>query len=248
MRILLTNDDGILAPGLAAMYKQLSKIAEVFVVAPADIKSASGHSITLSPLRMSTVEIAGAFKGFSIEGSPADCVKIALTELISEPIDLVVSGCNEGANVGINVFYSGTVAAAIEGAFFGLPSIAVSAAIYKNMNFDKAAEYAVKVIQKILPLKAHSVININIPIIKRKSPKGIKVVSQSTVAFKENYKKSKCSSGQTIFQLIGQDHGKHDDNSDVTAMVDGYITITPLHYSLTDNQKIDQIKALNLEL
>ncbi|MDG2409211.1 MAG: 5'/3'-nucleotidase SurE, partial [Pirellulales bacterium] len=127
MHILLTNDDGIYAPGLEAMEKELRKIGDVSLVAPATEQSGVSHSITfLSPLVCKAVYDGERHRGWAVEGSPADCVKLAITELCSEPPDLVVSGINGGLNAGINVLYSGTVAAAIEGAFFGIESIAVS--------------------------------------------------------------------------------------------------------------------------
>src|SRR5262245_43797889 len=120
MRILLTNDDGIYAPGLRALLPELRKLGEVIVVAPAGEQSAVGHSVTLTtPLIVQEVlDDRQAFLGWAVEGKPADCIKLALRELLPEPPDLIVSGLNAGANAGINVLYSGTVAAAIEGAFF----------------------------------------------------------------------------------------------------------------------------------
>src|SRR3954451_8235792 len=127
MLILLTNDDGIQAPGIVAMYRELVKLGEVHVVAPETVQSATGHGITITtPMLTQKVEIADGIVGTAIDGRPADCVKIATARLLPRPPDLVVSGINSGANVGINVIYSGTVAAAIEAAFLGLPAIAVS--------------------------------------------------------------------------------------------------------------------------
>src|SRR5258705_12503106 len=125
--ILLTNDDGITAPGLVAMYRHLTDMGEVHVVAPETVQSATGHGITLSqPLLTSKVDVENAFSGTAVAGSPADCVKVAVSELTPRRPDLVISGINSGANVGVNVIYSGTVAAAIEAAFLGLPAGAVS--------------------------------------------------------------------------------------------------------------------------
>ncbi|MBN1817720.1 MAG: hypothetical protein JW828_10185, partial [Sedimentisphaerales bacterium] len=116
MHILLTNDDGIFAPGLAAVYQELVKLGQVTVAAPSDVQSAASHRISLEPVGCELVDILGAFSGFSIDGTPADCVKLALNELLDEeqePVDLVVSGINYGANLGVHVYYSGTVAAAM---------------------------------------------------------------------------------------------------------------------------------------
>src|SRR6266850_2979853 len=160
MRILLTNDDGIYAPGLRALRTELQKVGSVIVVAPATEQSAAGHSVTLlNPVLVSEVfeDDGTTLVGWAVEGRPADCVKLALLELLPEPPDLIVSGLNAGSNAGINVIYSGTVAAAIEGAFYGHTSIAVSLQYTKAqpLDFPRAAELARRVIEQMLahPLK-----------------------------------------------------------------------------------------------
>src|SRR5438270_2447762 len=168
MRILLTNDDGIYAPGLRALRKELQKLGNVTVVAPATEQSATGHSITLLvPLMVQEVrDEDGSFLGWAVEGKPADCVKLALQELLPDPPDLVVSGLNAGSNAGINVLYSGTVAAAIEGAFFRRTAIAVSQAYGKPKAIDFAAGAAVarQVIEQVLQTKPEpgTLFNVNI--------------------------------------------------------------------------------------
>lgn len=237
MHILLTNDDGIFAPGIAALYRQLVKLGRVTVAAPSDVQSGAGHSITLDEITCQSVEIVGSFSGYSIGGSPADCVKLALKELISpkEPVDLVVSGMNHGANVGINVFYSGTVAGAIEGAFYKLPAIAVSASYDDPFDVDKAAAAAFGVIEQLLPLPAAQVVSINIPRLSVRPVAGVKVVPQSTTGFDESYMSS--DSDKMIFRLTGgKCRDTHDPNNwtDTTALAAGYITLTSLRQDLTD--------------
>src|SRR5436853_2380965 len=167
MRILLTNDDGIYAPGLRALRKELQKLGDVTVVAPATEQSATGHSITLLvPLMIQEVRDAdGSPLGWAVEGKPADCVKLAVQELLPWKPDLIVSGMNAGSNAGINVLYSGTVAAAVEGAFYHHTSIAVSLQYTKAqpLDFGRAAELARRVIEQMLahPLKPGALININ---------------------------------------------------------------------------------------
>jgi 5'-nucleotidase len=164
MKILLTNDDGIFAPGLAAIYKELAKVGDVTVAAPADGQSGASHSVTFSsPLVCNKVDIQGQFSGFSINGSPADCVKLAVMQLHEGSVDLLVSGINHGANAGINVYYSGTVAAAMEGAFLGLGAVAMSLSYEEEMDFEKAAHYCAKVLKHLMPVESGNVININIP-------------------------------------------------------------------------------------
>ena len=169
MHILLTNDDGVYAPGLRALRAELKKLGEVTVVAPAGEQSAVGHSITLlTPLLVQeVVDDQNQPMGWAVEGRPADCVKLALLELLSQPPDVVISGLNAGSNAGINVLYSGTVAAAIEGAFFQRTSIAVSLEYTKPkpLDFTRAAHYARQVIEQILShTQSHGhLFNVNIP-------------------------------------------------------------------------------------
>ena len=245
MHILLTNDDGIFAPGLAAIYKKLIKLGQVSVIAPAEAKSGASHSITLEPLMCDKVDLTGKFKGYSVSGSPADCVKLGVKELTDQPIDLVVSGMNYGANVGINVYYSGTVAAAMEAAFFSIPSVALSAAYEENTDFDAAAEFGLGIIEKLLPLDPGSVININIPMLSMGEPKGVKVVAQSTSGYHEHYESRRNERGQMMYQLGGGDH--RDQKSactDTTALIDGFITVTALHFDMTDHDRNDKLEKI----
>ena len=143
MRFLLTNDDGIYARGLTALYRELSKDAECIIVAPEIEQSAVGHAITISrPLMVRKARKNGSFLGYAVAGTPADCVKIGICELAGGPVDLVVSGINRGANVGINVLYSGTVSAATEAAIQGIPSMAISLDTHREADFSAAARFA----------------------------------------------------------------------------------------------------------
>ena len=155
VQILLTNDDGVFAPGLRALRKELQRLGEVTVIAPALEQSGVGHSITLlTPLVVKQVdEDDGSTLGWMVEGSPADSVKLAICELMPRPPDLIVSGINAGSNAGINVLYSGTVAAAIEGAFFKITSVAVSLELAEHFDYPHAARHATRVIERILANK-----------------------------------------------------------------------------------------------
>src|SRR3954469_24763814 len=153
MLILLTNDDGIRAPGILAMWRELSLLGEVHVIAPETVQSATGHGITVAtPLFTSPVKIENGFEGIAVDGRPADCVKLAVNNLLPRKPDLVVSGMNDGANVGIAVIYSGTVAAAIEAAFLGCPSIAVSLHLCGEvpLDYSRAAKLARQTIEQVL--------------------------------------------------------------------------------------------------
>jgi 5'-nucleotidase len=245
MQILLTNDDGIFAPGLAALYKELVRFGDVTVVAPANSQSGASHSVTFfQPLVCNKVDINGLFTGFSVQGSPADCVKLACMQLCSKPPELLVAGINNGANAGINVYYSGTVAAAMEAAFLKIPAVAMSLAAEEEPDFEQAAGHCANILKKLMPLKSGEVININIPQLSKGKPKGIKVVPQSTGGFDEYYIRQKNEQGQTVFQLAGGNHRPEQSPTDVTSLADGFITITALAPGMTDQAKTAQIARI----
>jgi len=241
MRILLTNDDGINAPGIKAMWRELIKLGEVIVVAPETVQSATGHGITIAtPLLTSEVEEPDGYKGIAVDGRPADCVKVAINQLIPGPVDLVVSGMNSGVNVGINVIYSGTVAAAIEAAFLGLPSIAVSLHLDHEIKTDyaRAARWGRETIEKILALGLGKgqVASINLPALREThEPLGVKVVRQCIQPWVDTYEQRRDPRGRkyywnnSIFTL-----GETEDDTDVAAIREKYITVTPLQFDLTN--------------
>jgi 5'-nucleotidase len=246
MKILLTNDDGIFAPGLAALYKEIVNFGDVTIVAPADSRSGASHSITFSqPLVCNKVDINGRFTGFSVKGSPADCVKLACMQLHPGPIDLLVAGLNNGANAGINAYYSGTVAAAMEAAFLKIPSVAMSLAIDDNPDFEKAAGYCADILTKVLPLKPGDVINVNIPQLSKGEPKGIKVVPQSTEQFQEYYLQQQNEQGQTVFKLAGGLHRDETTPTDTTSLAEGFITVTALAPGMTDHKRTAQLREID---
>jgi 5'-nucleotidase len=241
--ILLTNDDGVYAPGLRALRTELRKLGQVVVVAPASEQSAVGHSVTIkNPLI--TQEILDENRepfGFAVEGRPADCVKLAIRELLPGTPDLVVSGLNAGGNAGINVLYSGTVAAAIEGAFFHCTSIACSLVFTEGEgaappDYLRGAERARKVIEQILAHRppVGSLFNINIPDLEASALRGIRTVPQSISSFEEAYDRRIDPRGRVYF-WSHPDYScpePHPD-TDVTALAEGYITVTPLQFNLT---------------
>jgi 5'-nucleotidase len=240
MRILLTNDDGIYAPGLRALRPELQKLGEVVVVAPAAEQSAVGHSVTLTtPLVVQEVlDDAGRPLGWAVEGRPADCVKLALRELLEEPPDVLVSGLNAGSNAGINVLYSGTVAAAIEGAFFRCTSIACSLEYkrLKPLDFARGADLARRVVEQIVAQRppAGSLFNVNIPSQERGPVRGIRVVPQNVAPYVETFDRRTDPRGRVYFWTTPDFRcpDPHPD-TDVTALAEGYITVTPLQFDLT---------------
>ena len=240
MFILLTNDDGITAPGLVAMYRELVHMGEVAVVAPENVQSASGHGITLkTPLLTSEVTVENAFTGVAVDGRPADCVKLALSQILPRQPDLVISGINSGANVGINVIYSGTVAAAIEAAFLGVPSIALSLYLRNDVPTDyaRAAKTSRTVIEQIVAagLTGRQVATVNLPALKPgEQAKGVQVCRQCILPWVDTYERRKDPRGRdyywntSVFKLATD-----EQDSDVAALRDGYVTVTPLHFDLT---------------
>jgi 5'-nucleotidase len=249
MNILLTNDDGIFAPGLAAMYKQLVNLGSVTVVAPAESRSGASHSVTFKhPLVCNKVDIAGLFTGYSVAGSPADCVKLAVMQLCEHPIDILVAGINNGANAGINVYYSGTVAAAMEGALLKIPSVATSLAAEDQMDYDTAAKYCIQIITKLLPIEPGCVVNINVPLLSMGKPKGIKIVPQSNKGFDEYYIPQTNELGQTVFQLAGGPDLNDSSPTDTAALIEGYISITALAPDMTDYKKTRRLSKTLADL
>src|SRR5580704_12202774 len=205
MLILLTNDDGILAPGLLAMYRELTKLGDVRVVAPDTVQSATGHGITVAtPILTNEVKVGDDFTGTSVGGRPADCVKLAIAKLLPRMPDLVISGINSGANVGINVIYSGTVAAAIEAAFLGLPSIAVSLYLRNHIptDYPRSTRLARQIIDQIRSagLKAGQVVSVNIPpLLPDEQPTGVKVCRQCVRPWADTYEERKDPRGRPYF-------------------------------------------------
>lgn len=248
MHILLTNDDGVFAPGLRALRKELLRLGHVTVVAPAQEQSGVGHSITLlTPLVVKAVdEVDGTTLGYMVEGSPADSVKLAILELMDRPPDLIVSGINSGANVGINVLYSGTVAAAIEGAFFKITSIAVSLELAEHFNFAHAARQAVVVIERILAQQppAGSLFNINLPSLARGEPRGVCVVPMGVGRHGETFERRTDPRGRTYYWLTyAPPYHLDSESSDVSRLAEGYITVTPLHFDLTRHDLLPQLES-----
>ena len=247
MRFLLTNDDGIYAKGLSALYQELSKEADCLIVAPETEQSAVGHAITISrPLMVRRATKNDKFLGYAVCGTPADCVKLGITELSNKPVDMVVSGINRGGNAGINVLYSGTVSAATEGAILGVPALAVSLDTHKEADFTYAAKFARKMTQLILnnpeQLKG-SAINVNIPCIPHEKIKGVVVVRQAQSNIVETFEKRVDPRENIYYWFAGESQSaRKQKDTDVGALDAGYITITPIHYDLTRYDLLDTLK------
>jgi 5'-nucleotidase len=254
--ILLTNDDGIYAPGLVALERQLEQLGEVYVVAPATEQSGVGHSITyLSPLIVKEIFDARQRRGWAVEGSPADCVKLGLCEYLPRRPDLVISGINSGLNAGINVLYSGTVAAAVEGAFFGITSIAVSLEWDEQAQFDRAAEIARGVVEQIgrQRVKGPRLYNLNIPTAATGHEKPqVHVVPMGLMRGNDKYEKRVDPRGRNYYWAKGDwdwlNPSAGEQETDLTALRAGHVTLTPLHFDLTEPAALAEMKSWKWDL
>ncbi|MBR5626465.1 MAG: 5'/3'-nucleotidase SurE [Thermoguttaceae bacterium] len=256
MRILLTNDDGIFSPALAILAKELKRIGEVCVVAPATEQSGVGQTITfLTPLTVKKVFLNGQQWGWAVNGSPVDCVKLGIYELAGGPVDLVVSGINNGLNIGSSIMYSGTVAAALEGVYQGKTSFAISAQYHENSvdgYFGRAAALTVDFIQKILghSQKPGELYNINFPSMVLKKPNQapeVCVVPVDQGIYWNKYERNCEPNGSYYYWLSGrplpQDlHGA----TDMGAVYHGKVTITPLRFDMTKEKMMAEMEKWNL--
>jgi 5'-nucleotidase len=251
VKVLLTNDDGINAPGLAALAEAMSLMADVSIVAPATEMSAVGHAITLSdPLKVTEVKKNGEFFGHAVSGTPADCVKLAHWVLLKDQPkpDLLISGINLGSNTGINTIYSGTVSAATEGAILDIPSFAISLTTFVNPDFSAAAKFAAKFAKTFLTYKLPKgvYLNVNIPAVPEDQIKGVKITRQGMAVYEEKYHVREDPFGRKYYWLTGEKRGVETDlEFDDAAINNNYISITPVHFDLTYVNLIDDLRAFN---
>ncbi len=250
MRILLSNDDGVYSPGLAALEKQLRRFGEVFVAAPATEQSGVAHAITyLTPLLCKSIRREGRHWAWAVDGSPADCVKLAIVELCPWKPDLVVSGINSGLNAGINVLYSGTVAAAIEGAFFGITSIAVSMEHSEDPDTAAAALIARNVIDGIVkqPESQGKLFNVNIPTVATQHPAEVKIVPMGLGQYGRQYEKRTAPNGRDYYWALWTEPPEPPpEETDVTQLSQGHVTVTPLDFDLTRQAMLEPMKRWDL--
>ena len=250
--ILVVNDDGIQAPGIRKLIHLMNKLGEVVVVAPERPQSGMGHAITLnSTLRCDQVKIDdGPQTEYSCSGTPVDCVKLAVTRVLDRRPDLCVSGINHGANHSINVIYSGTMSAAVEGALEGIPSIGFSSLDYShNADLSICEEYILKIAKEVLDkgLSKGTCLNVNFPVVPKEEIKGIRVCRQARANWEEEFDKRQDPTGRTYYWLTGKfvsyDNG---EDTDVWALNNNYISVVPVHYDMTAHHTIAQINDWDL--
>jgi len=249
--ILVTNDDGITAPGIRNLVNFMSEIGEVVVVAPNSPQSGKGHAITInSTLTFEEINLEGSQKDYSLSGTPVDCVKFALDKILTRKPDLVVSGINHGSNSSINVIYSGTMSAAVEAGVEGLQSIGFSLADFSwDADFSQAKEFIQQIVKKVLqnPLPKGIVLNVNIPKLKKNEIKGIRVCKQADAKWEESFDERINPHGKKYFWLTGYFNNMDNSaNADEVALSEGYISVVPVKFDLTAHEYIVSLgKVLN---
>jgi 5'-nucleotidase len=248
--VLLTNDDGIFARGINALRERMEQIEglEVWAVAPDRERSASGHAITMyRPLFPIKVDIPGAKSPcYSVTGTPADSAKLAIEELLPRRPDLVISGINRGANLGTDLFYSGTVAAALEGPILGIPAIACSLDSWESQDYALAADFTASLALKVLKegMPEGTLLNVNVPALPKEQIKGVRITKMGRRLYRDQWDRRQDPRGRTYYWLAGQlMELENADDSDVAATEQGYISVTPVQLDLT---RYDQIARLNL--
>ncbi len=256
MNLLLSNDDGIFAMGVRTLANTMARAGhQVTVVCPDRERSATGHGLTLhQPIRADQVEglFDPAVLAWSCSGTPADCVKLALWSLLGDRPDYVLSGINQGSNLGTDVLYSGTVSAAMEGVMEGVPSIAFSLSSFQSRDFQPAADYAVTLVERLQnqPLPQPMLLNVNIPPVALTEIKGVKLTRQGIRRYIEVFEKRLDPRGKTYYWLAGEaieevddPEADHHTPADVDVIRDNYITLTPLQYNLTSLRGLDILKT-----
>lgn len=243
--ILITNDDGITAPGIKNLIEAARPLGKVVVVAPDKAQSGMGHAITIgTSLRMDKVELFDGIEAWQTSGTPVDCVKLAVDKVLHRKPDLCISGINHGANHSINVIYSGTMSAAMEASIESIPSIGFSLLDYKyDADFTAARFYANKIIKTVLAnkLDKHLLLNVNIPSIPKKEIKGIKICKQAYAKYKEEFDERIDPHGKKYYWLTGEFiNFDKDEDTDVMALQNNYISVVPVQFDLT-NYKLKKL-------
>ena len=249
--ILISNDDGIQARGIAALANALLSVGDCFVVAPSEEQSGASHAITIRhPVRAIPFPFPtrdGEIRGYSVSGTPVDCVKLAIDQLLPRRPDIVVSGINQGPNAAINTIYSGTVSAALEGAILGISAVAFSLGAWSGGDFDAPQEFIRRIVRTVIanPLPEGVLLNVNIPDVLEEDIKGIRVTRQAESRWQESFVQRTDPANRPYYWITGEfinlDEGI---DTDLVALADGWISVTPLRPDLTAHDMMGQIKEL----
>ncbi|PIQ95970.1 MAG: 5'/3'-nucleotidase SurE [Nitrospinae bacterium CG11_big_fil_rev_8_21_14_0_20_56_8] len=250
--IILSNDDGFNARGLRTLRDEVARVADVVIVAPENEQSAMGHAITLTvPLKVREVREKGEFIGYAVNGTPADCIKIAVSTLLPEPPEMVISGINQGGNLGTCVIYSGTVSAATEAIIMGIPAIAVSLNSWESTDFSTAAEFIRQLIPVIRKngLPQGVALNINVPAVPRGEIQGVAITRQGKSRVIETFDRRVDPRKNIYYWMAGEMRfDEVDEETDCEMVAENYISITPIHYDLTCFPVLEELKRWNLDL
>lgn len=247
--ILVTNDDGITAPGLRSLVEAMKSLGEVVVVAPDSPQSGMGHAITIGkPLRLDKIEVHGEFLGYQCSGTPVDCVKLAVNKVLHRKPDLCVSGINHGSNSSINVIYSGTMSAAMEGAIEGIPSIGFSLNAYNlDADFTASRHFATIIAKNILTtgMPDDTLLNVNLPDLPLNKIKGIKICRQALAKWEEEFDERTDPRNRAYYWLTGKfiNYDKGDD-TDEWALKNGYVSVVPVHYDFTAHHAFQHLNKI----
>jgi len=251
LKILVSNDDGIDSYGIAILAKYMKRIGDVTIVAPRTEQSAVGHAITMQiPLRFSEYYKNGDFFGYAVDGTPADCVKMGVRNIMKTKPDIVISGINHGSNAAINIIYSGTVSAAREAAIMDIPAIAISLTNHAPKHFDFAAKVVAEIAQLVIKngLPKGTLLNINVPDLPEKEIKGVLLTKQGTSKWDDVYEERKDPYGRNYYWLTGKliETDTKLEN-DYFALKNNYVAVTPIHFDLTDYATYNEMKDWELE-
>ena len=250
MKILLTNDDGIYAKGLMALYNRFAKKHDVTIIAPDQERSAVGHGLTIySPVRIKKIDDSFNVNGYAVSGTPADCVKIGIVELLDQRPDMIISGINPGANVGININYSGTAAAAREAALLGIPAMAVSIRGFVTDYYADAAIFTEKLSERIMQygLPRGTFLNVNIPDLPVDKTKGV-IISKQGSSILDEYFDQRTDTRKQTYYWYGCTISAESEISDIdeNAVLNNFISVTPVRCDMTDYSFLDDLKTWDI--
>jgi 5'-nucleotidase len=251
LKILVTNDDGIEAPGIEVLADALREIGEVTIIAPLKEQSGVGHGITMQiPLRIIKYDKNGKFFGYAINGTPADCVKIGVRNIMKETPDLVVSGINHGSNTAINIIYSGTVSAAREASIMDIPSMAISLTNHAGKDFSFCGKIALLLAKKMIgkDLPKGTLLNVNVPDVPEDQIKGVYLTTQGKSKWDDVYEQRVDPNGRDYYWLTGNLTVLDSEiETDQAAIKNNYVSVTPIHFDLTDYAAYEKMKSWKLE-
>ncbi len=245
--ILISNDDGVYSEGLRVLARRLKQIGRVVIVAPDQERSAASHALTLHrPLRVKKI----SQDVYAVDGTPTDCINLGINEILKQRPDIIISGINHGGNLGDDIHYSGTVSAALEGGIMGVPSIAISVVARERFRFEAAAEFAVKLVKKLLgdELPCGIILNVNVPNLPASQIKGYKITSQGKRNYGNIIVEKMDPRGKKYYWIGGDEAGFEDiPETDCNAVAEGKISITPLRVNMTDRPSLNSLKRWKLE-